>query len=104
MSKMGTTRRKFISYLGGVALLPYVACSTKPKARVVIVGGGFAGAVCANYIKSHDPAIEVLLVEKQANYMTCPTSNYVIGGFNNCLLYTSPSPRDLSTSRMPSSA
>ena len=25
-------------------------------------------------------------------------------GFNNCLLYTSPSPRDLSTSRMPSSA
>ena len=26
------------------------------------------------------------------------------GGFNICLLYTSPSPRDLSTSRMPSSA
>ena len=25
-------------------------------------------------------------------------------GYNNCLLYTSPSPRDLSTSRMPSSA
>ena len=24
--------------------------------------------------------------------------------FRNCLLYTSPSPRDLSTSRMPSSA
>ena len=26
------------------------------------------------------------------------------GGNNACLLYTSPSPRDLSTSRMPSSA
>ena len=26
------------------------------------------------------------------------------GGANGCLLYTSPSPRDLSTSRMPSSA
>ena len=26
------------------------------------------------------------------------------GGVNSCLLYTSPSPRDLSTSRMPSSA
>ena len=25
-------------------------------------------------------------------------------GIDNCLLYTSPSPRDLSTSRMPSSA
>ena len=29
---------------------------------------------------------------------------YVIDSSNNCLLYTSPSPRDLSTSRMPSSA
>ena len=28
----------------------------------------------------------------------------VFGGFKDCLLYTSPSPRDLSTSRMPSSA
>ena len=26
------------------------------------------------------------------------------GQFEDCLLYTSPSPRDLSTSRMPSSA
>mgnify|MGYP003323671880 CR=1 FL=1 len=26
------------------------------------------------------------------------------GGYKDCLLYTSPSPRDLSTSRMPSSA
>ena len=26
------------------------------------------------------------------------------GQYQNCLLYTSPSPRDLSTSRMPSSA
>ena len=30
------------------------------------------------------------------------TNSY--GSGNNCLLYTSPSPRDLSTSRMPSSA
>ena len=30
--------------------------------------------------------------------------NRVEGEYHNCLLYTSPSPRDLSTSRMPSSA
>ena len=29
---------------------------------------------------------------------------YVLATYNSCLLYTSPSPRDLSTSRMPSSA
>ena len=28
----------------------------------------------------------------------------MLAGFETCLLYTSPSPRDLSTSRMPSSA
>ena len=28
----------------------------------------------------------------------------IVDEFNRCLLYTSPSPRDLSTSRMPSSA
>ena len=32
------------------------------------------------------------------------TSYKTSGSSNNCLLYTSPSPRDLSTSRMPSSA
>ena len=31
-------------------------------------------------------------------------SSYSNYNWNNCLLYTSPSPRDLSTSRMPSSA
>ena len=29
---------------------------------------------------------------------------FIYGARNGCLLYTSPSPRDLSTSRMPSSA
>ena len=31
-------------------------------------------------------------------------SGYPMTPFTDCLLYTSPSPRDLSTSRMPSSA
>ncbi|GAB5818547.1 hypothetical protein JMUB7533_26730 [Staphylococcus aureus] len=30
--------------------------------------------------------------------------NYVTGKYNICLLYTSPSPRDMRRSRMPSSA
>ena len=81
MTNIKTTRRRFIGYLGGMAFIPYFACSAKPKARVVIVGGGFGGAVCANYIKLHDPSIEVLLLEKQKEYISCPTSNYVIGGF-----------------------
>ena len=38
------------------------------------------------------------IIEKDKAYI------YVDGRYTNCLLYTSPSPRDLSTSRMPSSA
>ena len=34
----------------------------------------------------------------------CRVMNYSMGLPKTCLLYTSPSPRDLSTSRMPSSA
>ena len=32
------------------------------------------------------------------------TTDVKLNEYNSCLLYTSPSPRDLSTSRMPSSA
>ena len=34
----------------------------------------------------------------------CSLYEQVLGASDRCLLYTSPSPRDLSTSRMPSSA
>ena len=33
-----------------------------------------------------------------------PYASYIVVNLSSCLLYTSPSPRDLSTSRMPSSA
>ena len=38
------------------------------------------------------------------NKVVAVDTNIFPAGFNNCLLYTSPSPRALSTSRMPSSA
>ena len=34
----------------------------------------------------------------------CKENNWVFQTYNNCLLYTSPSPRDATLSRMPSSA
>ena len=46
------------------------------------------------------PSGDVLtLPEGERVYIT-----QILGGSYTCLLYTSPSPRDLSTSRMPSSA
>ena len=40
----------------------------------------------------------------QAKAIKNPTGGHYDYGRQGCLLYTSPSPRDLSTSRMPSSA
>ena len=42
--------------------------------------------------------------EEAMRYAACPLIIVNISSFNPCLLYTSPSPRDRSLSRMPSSA
>jgi NADPH-dependent 2,4-dienoyl-CoA reductase/sulfur reductase-like enzyme len=51
------------------------------KAKVVVVGGGFAGAGCAILMRRLDPAIEVTLVDPEDRYVTCPMSNSVLAGF-----------------------
>ena len=43
-----------------------------------------------------------LYIERKVEFIAKPTT--VTFSNDGCLLYTSPSPRDLSTSRMPSSA
>jgi len=51
--------------------------------RVVIIGGGFGGATAARYIKRFDNDINVTLVEPKQVFVTCPGSNWVIGGLHN---------------------
>ena len=52
------------------------------------------------------PEIGNIMTNKTFNFLTNDPNNYYYHTYHNntCLLYTSPSPRDLSTSRMPSSA
>ena len=47
---------------------------------------------------------EAEAAEESGVDMICTANDIPQHGINTCLLYTSPSPRDLSTSRMPSSA
>lgn len=49
-------------------------------ARVVVVGGGFAGATCARWLKKAAGNIAVTLVEPHARFIACPFSNAVIAG------------------------
>jgi len=53
----------------------------RPKARVAVVGGGYGGATAAKYLRLLDPAIDVTLIEPHADFVACPGSNRVLGGF-----------------------
>lgn len=48
--------------------------------KVVVVGGGYGGATAAKYIKLWGPNIDVTLVERNAEFISCPISNLVLGG------------------------
>jgi sulfide dehydrogenase [flavocytochrome c] flavoprotein chain len=82
------SRRHFLQLLGGAGALlaKPLSGSTAPRGksksigRVIVVGGGFGGATCAKYLRKYDPAIEVTLIERDKQYVTCPFSNMVLGG------------------------
>lgn len=57
--------------------------ATPIKAKVVVAGGGFAGASCAVSLRRLNPDIEVTLVDPDDRYVTCPMSNGVLAGFRS---------------------
>jgi NADPH-dependent 2,4-dienoyl-CoA reductase/sulfur reductase-like enzyme len=57
---------------------------------VVIVGGGFSGGQCALALRCADPAIEVILIDPDQRYVTCPMSNSVIVGIRSLESITVP--------------
>jgi len=75
-------RRDFLKVSGAAAALAATGCATTggAKARVVVIGGGFGGATAAKYIRMWGPAIEVVMVERNADFVSCPISNLVYGG------------------------
>lgn len=83
----GISRRDFVKLLGtggAMSALGLTGCETVPKSkgapRVVVVGGGIGGATCAKYLRIYDPSINVTLIEQNASFVTCPGSNWVLGG------------------------
>ena len=80
-------RRDFLK--SGAASLAAAAsgCATPDRApsraRVAVIGGGYGGATAAKYIRVLDPAIEVVLIEPNEAFVSCPLSNMVLGGFKS---------------------
>lgn len=82
-------RRDFIKLAGAGAAVGTLSglagcASTVPaKARVVVIGGGFGGAAAAKYVRLWAPAVDVVLVERESAFYSCPISNLVLGGFSS---------------------
>ncbi|WP_375457673.1 FAD-dependent oxidoreductase [uncultured Enterovirga sp.] len=72
-----TSRRAFIAGLAATAAFPRPAIA-QALARVVVVGGGFAGATAARALSQ--AGIDVTLLEPSRSYVACPFSNEVIAG------------------------
>ena len=88
-------RRRFVQYIGAGALgfalprigsghdsgPPRVPANTGADGRVVVVGGGMAGATAAKYLRLWGGAgVQVTLIERDPQYYTCILSNLILNG------------------------
>jgi sulfide dehydrogenase [flavocytochrome c] flavoprotein chain len=65
----------------GVALTSTAGGRVPAKARVLVVGGGYGGATAAKYVRLFsEQKIDVVLIEPNDAFVSCPMSNLVIGG------------------------
>lgn len=82
MMERGKTRRQVLRDTGAaaaVALWPQrLLAQNRP--RIVIIGGGFAGASCARALRKSDAKLAVTLVEARRVYTAPPLSAGVFGG------------------------
>jgi sulfide dehydrogenase [flavocytochrome c] flavoprotein chain len=92
---MTLDRRSFIKLLGTASTAALAGCAGAPAVssgsaaelmprssgrRVVVIGGGYGGTIAAKYVRMLDASIEVVLIERNKEYVSCPFSNYYIGG------------------------
>jgi len=60
-----------------------VAATRAAPARVVVIGGGFGGATAARYLRHFASDIDITLIEPKTEFVTCPGSNWVLGGLRS---------------------
>jgi NADPH-dependent 2,4-dienoyl-CoA reductase/sulfur reductase-like enzyme len=66
-----------LAALGGCAAMGGAPSS----AKVVVVGGGYGGATAAKYVRLFsERSLDVVLIEPNRSFVSCPISNLVVGG------------------------
>jgi len=77
-------RRRILQGLAGFAA-PSLHANAVPslaKARVIVVGGGVAGAACARWLRWLAPDVRIVLIEPQATVYSGFFCNTVLAGWN----------------------
>ena len=87
-------RRSFLQSSAALGVLGLAGCATSAlpaKAQVVVIGGGYGGATAAKYVRLlSDHHVDVVLIEPEAAFISCPLSNLVIGGSRQMADITTP--------------
>ena len=78
-----TDRRQFLRAAAALGVTPLPALAQTPKRKpaapsVIVIGGGFAGAAAAKYLRLWSPDTRVTLIEPNASWISCPFSNRVL--------------------------
>ena len=82
---MTITRREFIKWMSaGAGVAAVAGCAGTgggaSAGRVVVIGASYGGATAAKYVRMWAPDIEVTLIERNGEFISCPISNLVLGG------------------------
>ncbi len=82
---MDQSRRELMQAIGGAVVTSALPRAVRAgaggiPARVVVIGGGFAGATAAKYLRLWGGGIRVTLIEPNAEFVSCPMSNRVLVG------------------------
>jgi len=80
---MRTSRRQFLKAASAAALVPAPALAQGAGPKVVVIGGGFAGASAARFVKKYDPRVNVTLIEANRTFTACPFSNGILAGLRD---------------------
>ena len=91
----GFKRRSFLQSGAALGLLGLAGCASTAgipsKAKVVVIGGGYGGATAAKYVRLlSDYKIDVVLIEPQEAFVSCPMSNLVVSGVKQIDFLTTP--------------
>jgi sulfide dehydrogenase [flavocytochrome c] flavoprotein subunit len=76
-------RRRFLQAAGALSVAGCASpggSGSSSRPRVLVIGAGYGGATLAKYVRLWDPGIDVMLVDRATEFVSCPISNLVLGG------------------------